>query len=43
MMTNVYLGIRGLSFVRIHKLERWMHALAGAIVLLSGVLILAGL
>jgi sulfite exporter TauE/SafE len=43
MITIVYLGIRGFTFVRVNKLERWMHALAGAIVLLSGVLILVGL
>lgn len=43
MMTIVFLGIRGLSFVRVKKLERWIHALAGAIILLSGVLILVGL
>ncbi len=43
MVVIVFLGIKGLSFVRMKKLERWMHALAGAIILLSGLLILAGL
>lgn len=43
MIAIVFLGRKGLSFVRVKKLERWMHAVAGAIVLLSGVMILAGL
>lgn len=43
MMTIVYLGVKGLSFVKVNKLEKWMHAIAGAIILLSGLLILLGL
>jgi sulfite exporter TauE/SafE len=43
MMVITFLGIRGLSLVRAKKLERWMHAIAGGIVLLSGGLILMGL
>jgi sulfite exporter TauE/SafE len=43
MLAVTFLGIKGLSFVHVKKLERWMHALAGGIVLLSGVLILVGL
>jgi threonine/homoserine/homoserine lactone efflux protein len=43
MLAIVFLGAKGLKFVKVSKMERWMHALAGAIVLLSGVLILVGL
>jgi sulfite exporter TauE/SafE len=43
MLVIVFLGAKGLKLVKVGRLERWMHAIAGAIVLLSGLLILIGL
>jgi len=43
MLGIVLLATYGLSFVKFGKLERYTHALAGAIVLLSGIAILSGL
>ena len=43
MLTIVLITVYGVSLVKLGKLERYSHALAGAIVLLSGVAILFGL
>lgn len=43
MLTIVLITTFGFSFVKLGKLERYTHALAGAIVFLSGVAILFGL
>lgn len=43
MLAVVLIAAFGLNLVKMGKLERWSHAMAGAIVLLSGVAILAGL
>ncbi len=43
MLAIVLLATYGFSFVKFGKLERYTHALAGAIVLLSGIAILMGL
>ena len=43
MMTIVLLATYGIKFINLGKLERFSHALAGGIVLLSGVAILMGL
>ena len=43
MLTVVLVATFGLNLVKMGKLERWSHAMAGAIVLFSGVAILAGL
>lgn len=40
MLGVVLLATYGVNFVRLGKLERYSHALAGAIVLLSGIGIL---
>ena len=40
MLTLVYLLEKGINFIRLQKLERYTHALAGAMLLLSGVGIL---
>jgi len=43
MLTVVLIATFGLNIVKMGKLDRWSHALAGAIVLLSGLAILVGL
>lgn len=43
MLAIVLVATYGLNMVKMGKLERWSHAMAGAIVLLSGIAILAGL
>lgn len=43
MLGIVLLATYGINFVKFGKLERYTHALAGAIVLLSGIAILIGL
>lgn len=43
MLGIVLLATYGFNFIKFGKLERYTHALAGAIVLLSGIAILAGL
>jgi sulfite exporter TauE/SafE len=43
MLTIVMVATFGLNMLKMGKVERWSHALAGAIVLLSGIAILAGL
>ncbi|MBN2175542.1 MAG: sulfite exporter TauE/SafE family protein [Bacteroidales bacterium] len=43
MVVIVLLATYGFNFVKLGKLERFAHALAGAIVLLSGIAILLGL
>jgi sulfite exporter TauE/SafE len=43
MLGVVLLATFGFNFVKLGKLERYSHALAGAIVLLSGIAIIAGL
>ncbi len=43
MLGVVLVATYGISLMRFGKLERWTHALAGAIVLLSGIAILMGL
>ena len=43
MLTIVLLATYGFNFVKFGKLERYTHALAGAIILLSGIAILMGL
>ena len=43
MLAVVLIATYGLNMVKMGKLERWSHAMAGAIVLLSGIAILAGL
>ena len=43
MLALVYLLQRGISFIRLSKFERYTHAIAGAMLLLSGLLILLGL
>ena len=43
MLGVVLLATYGFNFVKLGKLERYSHALAGAIVLLSGVAIIMGL
>ena len=43
MLAVVLLATYGINFVKFGKLERYSHALAGAIVLLSGIAILSGL
>jgi len=43
MLTIVLIATFGLNLAKMGKLDRWSHALAGAIVLLSGVAILLGL
>jgi hypothetical protein len=40
MLVLVFLLIKGVSFVKLSKLERYTHALAGAVLLLSGIGIL---
>jgi sulfite exporter TauE/SafE len=40
MLTIVYLLQKGISFIRLSKFERYTHAIAGAILLLSGIGIL---
>ncbi len=40
MLTLVYLLEKGIGFIRLRKLERFTHALAGAMLLLSGIGIL---
>jgi hypothetical protein len=37
MITMVALGYYGISFFRTDKMERYMHALAGATILICGV------
>ncbi|MCD4683787.1 MAG: hypothetical protein K8R86_10940, partial [Bacteroidales bacterium] len=43
MLGVVLLATYGINFIKFGKLERYTHALAGAIVLLSGIAILIGL
>lgn len=43
MLAVVLLATYSLNMVKMGKLERWSHAMAGAIVLLSGIAIIAGL
>ena len=43
MMLVVYLLSKGLRLIRMNWLERWMHVLAGVLVLLSGLAIVLGL
>jgi len=43
MLGVVLLATYGINFVKFGKLERFTHALAGAIVLLSGIAIILGL
>jgi len=40
MLTLVYLLGKGIDFIRLQKMERYTHALAGAMLLLSGIAIL---
>ena len=40
MLTLVFLLEKGINFIRLQKLERYTHALAGAMLLLSGIAIL---
>ncbi len=43
MLLVVLIATFGLNMIRMGKVERWSHAMAGAIVLLSGLAILGGL
>ena len=43
MLAVVFAVNYGVSFVKVSKLERYTHVIAGATIALSGVLILAGL
>jgi nickel/cobalt transporter (NicO) family protein len=40
MMTLSYLGVKGLDLVKIHFLEKYSHALAGLVIVLTGVFLL---
>jgi hypothetical protein len=40
MTTLVYLGLKGIRFIPIKSIERYMHALAGAAIALCGLAIL---
>lgn len=39
MMSIVYLSLHGINFIPIHHFERYMHAIAGATICLSGIAI----
>lgn len=39
MMAVVYLSLSGINFIPVHSLEKWMHAIAGATICLSGLAI----
>ena len=43
MLGVVFLGIGGVNFARMNKLERFSHAIGGAIILICGLLIMLGL
>lgn len=43
MLTVVLLATYGLNMMKLGKLDRWSHAIAGGIVFLSGIAIIAGL
>lgn len=43
MLTVVTFALKGLSFVRIGKLEKYAHVMASLVILISGLLIVAGL
>ena len=43
MLGVVFLGISGISFAKLNKLERFSHAIGGAMILICGLLIMLGL
>ena len=43
MLGVVFLGVNGVSFVKLNKLERYSHAIGGAMILICGLLIMLGL